>query len=724
MNAKLISPKVLRTANEFISVSEAMDINGVADRLREHLEGYKSSSFELLVAGEVKKGKTTFINVLLDAPELLPTETQETTSVAWKIRYGESPKYVVYFNPTFDPENPEQILPARDAIEMTDSSEIEQYGTEDGNPGNEKEVSYIEVYLPHPLLETGLVITDTPGLGALFEEHGEIPWFHATTADAFCCVFDSEESTATRDDIANVARLLNTSKQLRGKAVPCFFLQTKIDTVESEHWQGFRDDNIAHIENLLGEHFEGTDVSAQYFPISSMREKSDPSSGFPGIVTFLEAALGAHADALAEGILQPMHRITSQTLLPRVELSISALKAGQKTDRMESERKRLEQEANIRKWAEDVFTPVLDAFNYEFEKISNTATLRVKTGLEPASDNPIVRQKIDTLKQRVDDRKFWQSNVEGLGKSEIERTVDKLQSACVGECNALISEVLEEFEEGTNDLIEVSAKKLFESTEYEKLITEIDEFVSDNRFQSTKGDLFETGKTLLGGMMTPVFTYSFGSMALTTFVASSAKASASATALAATELAQAAAVTASKAILAAASGSGSQAAAIAAAETSVLAAEAAAAAQAAAVATAGAATFAIGVVLVAAAAICMYAAYRHLKKTRILRDISEIEKALLTTLKNASNTVSAQLTSMVIEYKKVARDTFRQVKNEALDALNAQLRSMKEARNVDEREFRQKLRELEELKEQLSKLLETLNEMLGITPEPETAPGQ
>lgn len=724
MNTKLIRPKVLRTANEFIAISAAMDINGVADRLRQQLEGYKSSAFELLVAGEVKKGKTSFINTLLDNPVLLPTETQETTSVAWKIRYGETQKYVVYFNPTFDPENPEQIMPARDAIEMTDASEVEQYGTEDGNPGNEKEVSYIEVYFPHALLETGLVITDTPGLGALFEEHGEIPWLHATTADAFCFVFDSEEAPVTRDDIANVARLLNTSKQLRGKSAPCFFLQTKIDTVEADHWQAFRDGNIEHIANALGEQFAATDVSAQYFPISSMREKSDSSSGFPAVLNFLEATLAAHADALADEILQPMHRITSQTLLPRVELTQAALKTGQKTDRIESERKRSEQEASIRKWAEEVFTPVLEEFNYEFEKISNSATVRVKTGLEPGSDNLIVRPKIDALKQRVDDRKFWQANVEGLGKSEIERTVDKLQSDCVGECNGLIFEVLQEFQDETNGLIDAAAKKLFESAEYEALVMEITELVSGNRFQSAKGDLFETGKTLLGGMMTPVFTYSFGSMALTTFVASSAKASASATALAATELAQAAAVTASKTLLAAASGSGSQAVAIAAAETSVLAAEAAAAAQAAAVATAGAATVAIGVAIVAAAAICMYAAYRHLKKTRTLKDIAEIEKALSTTLKNAYNTASTQLASMVIEYKKVARDTFREMKTEALDALNEQLRATKEARNVDEREYRQKLQELEELKEQLSKLLETLNELLGITPDPEAAAGQ
>ena len=40
------------------------------------------------------------------------------------------------------------------------------YITEDGNPGNKKQVGWVEIAYPSPFLEGGVVLIDTPGIGS------------------------------------------------------------------------------------------------------------------------------------------------------------------------------------------------------------------------------------------------------------------------------------------------------------------------------------------------------------------------------------------------------------------------------------------------------------------------------------------------------------------------------------------------------------------------------
>ncbi len=44
--------------------------------------------FRLVVMGEIKKGKSSFINALLGEPDLLPTSSDVATSVVFKLIYG------------------------------------------------------------------------------------------------------------------------------------------------------------------------------------------------------------------------------------------------------------------------------------------------------------------------------------------------------------------------------------------------------------------------------------------------------------------------------------------------------------------------------------------------------------------------------------------------------------------------------------------------------------
>lgn len=194
--------------------------------------------FRLVVMGEVKKGKSSFINALLGIDGLVPVQSDVATSTIFKVRYGKEVSYTVYFQrekPT-DPPSKKDITQA----------ELAAYGTETGNEHNVKKVDFIGVQAPAPLLKDGLLIIDTPGVGGLFKEHRDITWRYAPRADAIFFVTDSVESSIGRDEIAFL-------KELRTVTSLIYFVQTKKDEAPSiEARSILMNDNAEKLKTMVG----------------------------------------------------------------------------------------------------------------------------------------------------------------------------------------------------------------------------------------------------------------------------------------------------------------------------------------------------------------------------------------------------------------------------------------------------------------------------------------
>ncbi len=62
--------------------------------------------FRLLVLGEMKRGKSTFLNALLGEKDLLPTAVNPCTAILTFLRYGKQKKVTVHFN---DGKNPASV---------------------------------------------------------------------------------------------------------------------------------------------------------------------------------------------------------------------------------------------------------------------------------------------------------------------------------------------------------------------------------------------------------------------------------------------------------------------------------------------------------------------------------------------------------------------------------------------------------------------------------------
>ncbi|MEH2292687.1 dynamin family protein [Nostoc sp.] len=106
-------------------------------------------SFRIAVFGPFNHGKSTLLNAIL-GNRTLPIDLIPTTGAAITVKYGSD---------------------VRTRIMLVDGTEISRSGTEvlqqfailDGNRQMRKDVASVEVFCPHPFLETGVELLDLPG---------------------------------------------------------------------------------------------------------------------------------------------------------------------------------------------------------------------------------------------------------------------------------------------------------------------------------------------------------------------------------------------------------------------------------------------------------------------------------------------------------------------------------------------------------------------------------
>lgn len=125
----------------------------IARQAREIARRLNEGRFFVAVLGQFKRGKSTLINALVDAP-VLPTGVAPVTSVITVLRYGTNGAAQVQFRDG-----------TRRPIALGD---LTAYVTEAENPENTKGVLAVEIEVPARLLERGLCVVDTPGLGSVF----------------------------------------------------------------------------------------------------------------------------------------------------------------------------------------------------------------------------------------------------------------------------------------------------------------------------------------------------------------------------------------------------------------------------------------------------------------------------------------------------------------------------------------------------------------------------
>lgn len=178
------------------------DLAERASRLAERLS---RSRFNVSVLGEFKRGKSTFINAML-GDDVLPTGVLPLTAVATEVAFGERGATVVHTDGR------------RYDIKL---AELADFVTEERNPENQRQVARVEVRVPVDLLEPGVVLVDTPGIGSIYRHNDEAARQALLDADGAILVLSADSPLSEQE-----RELLGV---LAERQAPTFFVLNKID---------------------------------------------------------------------------------------------------------------------------------------------------------------------------------------------------------------------------------------------------------------------------------------------------------------------------------------------------------------------------------------------------------------------------------------------------------------------------------------------------------------
>jgi predicted GTPase len=141
--------RLLRLAD----LAQELGSEPVAEEARDLAARVAEGRFYVACVGQFKRGKSTLLNALV-GHDVVPTGFVPVTAVPTVIRFGD-------------------VLHAR--VRMQDGSwhdvavsDLKEYVTEELNPENKKGVEGAEVFVPSPLLASGMCFVDTPGLGSVW----------------------------------------------------------------------------------------------------------------------------------------------------------------------------------------------------------------------------------------------------------------------------------------------------------------------------------------------------------------------------------------------------------------------------------------------------------------------------------------------------------------------------------------------------------------------------
>jgi len=187
---------VLGALGEIVELAEQAGAVSLARRLREDRIGRLSGEkFHLVVLGEFNHGKTTFVNALLGSA-VLPAGVTPTTAIIHEISWGEKPTSVAV---TATGERRDMPI-----------DELASYVV--GGKAAKDDVVKIEVRHPSPLLASGLVLVDTPGVNDLNLTRAEITYSYVPRSDAVVFLLDAGQILKESERTFLAQKLLASSR--------------------------------------------------------------------------------------------------------------------------------------------------------------------------------------------------------------------------------------------------------------------------------------------------------------------------------------------------------------------------------------------------------------------------------------------------------------------------------------------------------------------------------
>ena len=202
-------PRTAATAEALVSGVRAATAYGRSDlagRLQTAHDRLIEPDVNVVVIGEFKQGKSSFVNGLLNS-QICPVDDDIATAVPTTVRYGpERRAFSLVASPGASETT--DALPAIERREI-EFAAISEHATEQRRTVHpELDVRSVDIELDRRLLESGLVIVDTPGVGGLGSAHATAALGALSVADAAIFLSDASQEY-TRTEMAFLEQALD-----------------------------------------------------------------------------------------------------------------------------------------------------------------------------------------------------------------------------------------------------------------------------------------------------------------------------------------------------------------------------------------------------------------------------------------------------------------------------------------------------------------------------------
>ncbi|MGE2833055.1 dynamin family protein [Mycobacterium sp. SMC-4] len=307
------------------AIAEAQSRSDLVARLARARQRLDDPQIRVVIAGQLKQGKSMLLNSLLNMP-VARVGDDESTVLATVVSYGEQPcARLVVARP--DGQEPELV-----DIPVTDLGSDLRRAPQAGG----REVLRVEVTAPSPLLKGGLAFVDTPGVGGHGQPHLSATLGLLPDADAMLMISDTSaeftepEMTFLRQalEICPVAAIVATKTDLYPQ------------------WRRIVDANTAHLRrNGIDVPVIAASSTLRAHAVAHNDKELNEESNFPAVVRFLsEQVLTRQKDRVAEFVLGEI-RTAAEHLRLSVDSEHSALTDPRTRERLTAELERRKRDA-------------------------------------------------------------------------------------------------------------------------------------------------------------------------------------------------------------------------------------------------------------------------------------------------------------------------------------------------------------------------------------------
>lgn len=177
--------KMTDAVTKVTPILERLNKKDILVNIQEQIRKIHDTEVKVLICGEFKRGKSSFVNALIGR-NVCPVDQDICTSVVSIIRYGDIERVTRYFGDLSHIQKAE--IPYID---------IQKYTV--GRADQVQNTLYLEIELPLERLKNGLVLIDTPGVGGLDPRHAFLTTYFLPQADITLFMTDVNEPLTTTE---------------------------------------------------------------------------------------------------------------------------------------------------------------------------------------------------------------------------------------------------------------------------------------------------------------------------------------------------------------------------------------------------------------------------------------------------------------------------------------------------------------------------------------------